>query len=106
MTHHTHLKAALLNAALAVPSYALAQVAVGSVAGSTEAEITAVLQEAGYTVLEVETEEGMIEADVVLDGIAHELEIDPATGVIAEIELEDDDDEEDESEEDDGEDDA
>lgn len=82
-------KSAVL-AALLVPAAAMAGLDVGQQVGTSEAEIRGALTAMGYEVLEIETEEGEIEADVTLDGAAYEIEIALDTGLVTEIEPEDD----------------
>ena len=85
-----------------VPLAAFAGLTLGDQAGTTDAEIRAMMEAQGYEVLEIEIEDDEIEVDYVLDGVEYEAEIDPATGAIIALELEDEDDEdEDDSEDDD-----
>lgn len=64
----------------------------GAVLGTTEADVRAALEAKGFTVAEIEMEDGEIEADVKLDGKSYEIEVDAKTGKITETELEEDDD--------------
>lgn len=89
MTYFT--KSALL-AALIVPGVALASADVGQTLGSTEADVRAALTDMGYVVQEIDIEDGEIEAEVTLDGVVYEIEVAMDTGMITEIELEDDED--------------
>ena len=82
--------AALGATAISLPLMAWADLSAGDTIGTSEAEIRATLQSLGYVVEEIEFESDEIEAEVTLDGVEYEIEIDPATGLIAEIELEDD----------------
>ncbi|MEX0310415.1 MAG: PepSY domain-containing protein [Tateyamaria sp.] len=87
----TLTKPALL-AALIVPGFALAGVDVGQSLGTTEADVRAALVGMGYQVQEIEIETDEIEAEVTLDGVAYEIEIALDTGLVTEVELEDDED--------------
>ena len=71
------------------PGLALAGLSVGDSMGKTETEIRASLEKQGYTVNEIEIEDGMVEAEVALNGKEYEIEVDPKTGTVVEIELED-----------------
>ncbi|MGB5871274.1 MAG: PepSY domain-containing protein [Albidovulum sp.] len=84
-----------LLAALIAPGFAMAQVNPGDTLGTSEAAITAALQSQGYTVTEFEAEENQLEVEVVLDGVAFEIEISPADGTVLEVAQEDDDDHDD-----------
>lgn len=84
-------KPAILTALL-IPAAAFAQLDVGQQLGSTESDVRAALTGMGYDVQEIEIEDGEIEADVVLDGVELEIEIAMDSGLIVEIETEDDDD--------------
>ncbi len=86
----TFNKTALL-AALLVPATAFAGIDVGQTLGTTEAEVRAALSDLGYTVQEIEIEDGEIEAEVTLNGTAYEIEVAMDSGQVVEIELEDDD---------------
>ena len=72
-----------------VPTVALAQLNVGDAVGTGDAEIRAKLESAGYTVEEIERNNGEIEVEAMLNGKEYELEL-SAEGNIREIELEDD----------------
>ena len=95
----THAKPALL-AALLCPTLAFAQIEVGDMAGTDEAQILAFLEADGYTIQEVETEGTELEVEAMLDGVLFEIEIDLETGLIAEIEVEDEDDDGDDEDDD------
>lgn len=90
----TNAKLALL-AGLLVPGVALAQINVGDTMGVTDAEILSTLEAEGYRVLEIEMEDGEIEVEAIRDGQMFEIEIAADTGLILEIELDDEDDSED-----------
>ena len=77
--------------AAAISGVALADLNTGDVVGKSDAEITAELVNQGYEVKEIEREDGEIEAEVMKDGVAYEIEIDAETGQVAEIEEENDD---------------
>ena len=73
--------------ALALPvGLALAGAAPGDYAGKTEAEITASLQQQGYEVRKIETEDGYLEAYARKDGKRFEIYVDPTSGKVAKIE--------------------
>ena len=82
---------ATLVLALALPAGLAAAAAAGSYAGKSEAEITRYLEAEGYQVGEIETEGDEIEAHATKDGVAYEIEIDPQSGKIEEIEEDDND---------------
>ena len=86
----TNAKLALL-AGLLVPGVALAQINAGDTTGVTDAEILSTLEAEGYRVLESEMEDGEIEVEAVRDGQMFEIEIAADTGLILEIELDDED---------------
>ena len=88
----TYLTKPALLAALIVPAAAFAGLDLGQSLGTTEDEVRAALTGLGYEVVEIEIEDGEIEAEVVLDGAAFEIEVAMDTGQIVEIEAEDDDD--------------
>ncbi len=83
---------ALLLAGLLIPGAALAQVGAGDALGTSEADIRAAVEAQGYTVSEIEFEDGEIEVEAMLNGQAYEIEIAADTGLVLEVELEDDDD--------------
>lgn len=86
----TNAKLALL-AGLLVPGVALAQINAGDTMGVTDAEILSTLEAEGYQVIEIEMEDGEIEVEAVRDGQMFEIEIAADTGLILEIELDDED---------------
>ena len=90
-------------AVISVPGSAFAAATIGDAAGTTAEGVRDWLIGQGYTVEEIELEGNEIEAEVSLDGVMLEIEVDATTGLIAEMELEDDDDD-DEDEDDDDED--
>lgn len=88
----TNLKAlALTTAIVSLPALGYAAVSVGETLGTSEAEIRANLEAAGYTVTEFERENGEIEVEVMIDGVEQEIVVAANSGKILEIELEDDD---------------
>ena len=92
MTKDT-LKITTLAAAIAsVPVLAFAQLALGDTIGMEETDIRAILEAKGAVVLEIEIDEDEIEVEYLLDGVTYEAEIDPVTGKLAELSLEDDED--------------
>ena len=94
-----------LLAALLVPGAALAQVNVGDALGDTETAIRSALETQGYTVTEIEVEDGEIEVEASISGKAFEFEVSPETGLVLAASLDDDDDADDANDDDDGEDD-
>lgn len=93
-----HLSVAIFGASLiALPLTASAELSVGDTLGKTEAEIRASLESVGYVVEEIEIEDGEIEAEIVLNGFEFEIDIDPITGKVVELEQEHSDQEDDES---------
>lgn len=103
-----HAKIALL-AALMAPAAAFAQINIGDDLGVSETAVQAALEAQGYTVTEIEFETDEIQAEVLLNGQALEIEISSETGLVVAVELEDhedDDDDADDSEDDEDEDDA
>lgn len=92
MTTMTKTLLASLAALVLVPAAAFAVPVVGETVGTTMEDITSNLQNAGYEVREIEADDDELEAVIVADGQLYELEISPDTGMITEIELEDDDD--------------
>lgn len=91
----TNLTKPALLAALIVPGFAFAGANVGQSLGKSEADIRSALTGMGYDVQEIEIEDDEIEADVTLDGVAYEIEVAVDTGLVTEIELEDDEGEDD-----------
>ncbi|GGX53950.1 hypothetical protein GCM10007385_22670 [Tateyamaria omphalii] len=91
----TNLMKPALLAALIVPGIAIAGVDIGQTLGTSETDVRQALTDMGYAVQEVEIEDGEIEADVMLDGVAYEVEVSMDTGLVTEIELEDDEDDDD-----------
>ncbi len=67
-------------------------VAVSSYLGKTEAEARSALEAKGFVITEIELEDGELEFEVKKDAKVYEIEIDPSTGNISEVELEDDND--------------
>lgn len=87
-------KFSLVSAALAtliVPTAALA-LTVGDTMTTNLDEIRSNFEADGYTVLEIEAEDGEIEVEYEKDGQVFEVSIAADTGVILEVELEDEDD--------------
>lgn len=75
-----------------IPAAAFASFAAGDSMGTTDLdEIRAKFEAQGYTVLEVEAEDGEIEVEYLMDGQEFEVTIAADTGTIVEIEMEDDD---------------
>lgn len=70
-------------------SFAMAAVSEGDYAGKSKAEITKSLEQLGYEVRKIETEDGYLEAYALLDGARFEIYVDSKTGKIVEIEKDD-----------------
>jgi len=87
-------------AALLAPSIALAGVSLGDKLSNTDEGITASLEAAGYSVLEIEREHDEIEVEALLDGTQHEIEIEPDTGLVIGMEIDDDNDDDDDDDDD------
>ncbi|MCT8159707.1 PepSY domain-containing protein [Pseudoruegeria sp. SHC-113] len=88
----TFLQKSIIAAAsgLAIlPIAAVAQLTAGDPVGMTDAEIRAKIEAAGYTVLEIEREDGEIEVEAERDGITWEIELSDVDGTILEIEEDD-----------------
>lgn len=83
------LGAALLAALIPAGAFALS---VGETVGTDVDDIRAQFEAQGYTVTEIETEDGEIEVEYLDGGKEYEVSIAMDTGVITDIELEDDDD--------------
>ncbi len=75
-----------------IPVGAFANFAIGDSVGTNTDEIRAKFEAQGYTVTEIEVEDGEIEVEYTVDGQEYEVTIAEATGVVTEVELEDDDD--------------
>lgn len=98
-------KSALL-ATFLIPGAALAQINVGDELGSSETAVQAALEAQGYTITEIETEDGEIEVEATSGGQSFEFEVSPETGLVLAAYQEDDEDgEEDGDDEDEDEDD-
>ena len=104
-TQKTQKSALLASAAFAVvvPTMALAAINVGDTLGTDEAAIINALEVAGYERIEVEFEDGILEAEGwdPVNAMEMEFEIDPATGLVSAVSVEDEDDGADEDDEDD-----
>ena len=84
------VRVAALGALLAFPAnIAMAAVAQGDFAGKGETEITAQLQQQGYTVRKVKSDNGVFEAYAELDGKIYEIYVDPETGKVLKVKLDD-----------------
>lgn len=90
MTKETLKLTALAGLILSAPALAFAGLTLGDVAGKTVAEIRSVMEAQGYEVLEIEFERNKIEVEYLVDGTEYEAEINPATGMVIALELEDD----------------
>ncbi|MEM7295173.1 MAG: PepSY domain-containing protein [Pseudomonadota bacterium] len=104
----THTVRAVLLSALMVPGAVLAEINVGDSLGTTETAIQAALEAQGYTISEIEIEDGEIEAEVMLNGQELEIEVAADTGQVIEVaaDEDDDDDDDDDGDDDDGDDDG
>lgn len=80
-----------LTGALISPLAAQAEVSVGDILGTSETAIITALEAQGYTIEEIEAEDGEIEVDVMLNGQEMEIEIAADTGAITEVDIEDND---------------
>ena len=102
-TQNTLKSALLASAAFAVvvPTMALAAIKVGDTLGTDETAIINALEVAGYERIEVEFEDGILEAEGwdPVNAMEMEFEIDPETGLVSAVSVEDED--EDEADEDD-----
>ena len=74
---------------LTAAAAAFAVVSEGDYAGKTEDEITKSLEAQGYTVRKLETEDGYLEAYALIDGQRYEIYVDPQTGKVAKVKLDD-----------------
>ncbi|WP_269581309.1 PepSY domain-containing protein [Roseibium sp. Sym1] len=74
---------------LASTGIALAAVSVGDTLGNTEDDVRAALSSLGYMVEDIETEDGEIEAEVLMDGQEMDVVVDARSGQVLEMELED-----------------
>lgn len=104
------LKSALLASAafaVVVPTMALAAIKVGDTLGTDEAAIINALEVAGYERIEVEFEDGILEAEGwdPVNAMEVEFEVDPETGLVSAISVEDEEEGEDEDEADEADDD-
>ncbi|MGH1413824.1 MAG: PepSY domain-containing protein [Pelagimonas sp.] len=92
MTFETFKLAGLSAMIASVPVLAYAQLQLGDQVGTQEAVIRAWLEAQGAQVTETELDDGEIEVEYILDGAEYEAELDPATGAVIALELDDDDD--------------
>ena len=82
--------AVLLLALAAAAGPAAAQMELeGQELGTTIGQITGRLEAMGHFVTEAELEDGMIEVEILVDGVEYELEVDPETGLVTEVEEDD-----------------
>ena len=80
------LAGGLLTAPLSVAAAAIIK---GDFAGKTQAEIRHELTRQGYTVQKVERDDDVLEAYAVMDGQVFEIYVDPLTGKVLKVDLED-----------------
>ena len=73
-----------------IPVAAFANFTVGERVGTDMDEIRAAFEAKGYTVSEIEVEDGEIEVEYTVDGQSYEVSVAADTGTITEVELEDD----------------
>lgn len=85
----------VLLAGLIIPGAVFAQINEGDALGVTEADIRTALEAQGYAITEVEQEGDEIEVEAMLNGTAYEIEVSVETGMVLEVELDDEDDSED-----------
>lgn len=84
------LRITALGAILAVPAgLAAADVSQGSYSGKTAAEIRQQLEAQGYQVRKIDADDGYLEAHAVLNDRRYEIKVDPQTGKVIRIELDD-----------------
>ncbi|WP_298919006.1 PepSY domain-containing protein [uncultured Roseobacter sp.] len=81
----------VLLAGLLLPGMALANISVGDALGKSDAAVRAALEAKGYAISEIELDKDEIEVEAMLDGKTYEIEVSPETGLILEIELDDED---------------
>ena len=74
-----------------IPVGAFASFTLGEQVGTSLDEIRSQLEGKGYTVMEIEVEDGEIEVEYQADGQIYEMEIAESTGQVIGIELEDED---------------
>jgi len=77
-----------LTAAL-VPALAAADISLGERIGIDEAAIAEALAALGYDLEEIEPEAEGLEVEVIRDGVEYELMLDPKTGTVLSVELDD-----------------
>ena len=83
-----------------VSNAAVQGMAEGDMLGKSEVEITAALETLGAKIDKIESEDDEIEIELTLDGVAYEVEVDLSTGIIAEVEMGDENGEDDSDEDD------
>lgn len=90
-TFSTSILAAFAVAAVtALPvGAASTDIKVGDVLGTSVEDVRSALVSRGYDVTEIEVEDDEIEAEVKQADVAFEIEIDPTTGAVTEIEQDD-----------------
>ena len=85
---------AALLASLAIPATAFA-LTVGETMSTDMDELRTMFEAEGFTVLEIEMEDGEIEIEYEKDGMVFEADVDAETGMLTGIEIEDDEDDDD-----------
>ena len=100
---NTFTPLALTALILGAPTLAAAQVAPGDRLGTTDAEIRAAVENAGYSISDITREEGVIELALRINGVESEMILAAADGTVLKRENEDDD--RDDGDDDDGDDD-
>jgi Peptidase propeptide and YPEB domain len=88
---NTFTPLALTALILGAPTLAAAQVAPGDQLGTSDAEIRAAIESAGYTLDEIAREEGVIELALQRNGVETEMILAAADGAVLKLENEDDD---------------
>lgn len=84
----TFARICLVSTLVAAPLAAVAAVQMGDVLGSTEEQIQAAMEQSGYQVEEIETEDSMIKVEIMVEGVEREILVDPATGAVVAMEYE------------------
>lgn len=86
---NTSIAAAMIAAVGIAAPLSAAAVNVGDTLGTDQAAIQSALEAEGFTISEIEIEDGEIEFEVTRDGAELEISVAADSGVVTEIELED-----------------
>lgn len=97
MTFDTFKMTSLTGLILTVPALAFAGVTLGDTLGTTQEDIRAHMSGLGYEVLEIEIEGDEIEVEYRFEGVEYEAELDPKSGQVIALEIEEADDHDDDS---------